>query len=187
MAVKIEAFFPVAGEGSRVVVGGDGADVDQKEEPDGMGEDGLPGELAGVGAAGVEFCVHPMLEDQGGDEEDECGEGDGLAARQPGESAGTKAGGEAEGEPGESEGDDGDPHVHPRHLAVFIAGFLPEETGDGVIEAEDDDQDNDLPGAVDGSAGGGNGVGHFAIVVEGVLILNDQEASENGRFLALGS
>jgi len=114
-----------------------------------------------------------MLEDERGDEEDEGRERDCLAGGEPGESAGTEAGGKADGQPGESEGDDGDPHIDPGHLAVGVAGLLPEESGDGVIEAEDQDEHDDLPGAVDGPACGGDGVGQLAVIVESVLVLDE--------------
>jgi len=173
MAMKIGAAEPVAREGFGMVVGGHRTDVGQEHEPDGMGKEGLPGERLGVGG-GIQFAVHPMLEDKCGDEEDESRERNRLAGGEPGETAGAEAGGEANGQPGESKGDDGDPHIDPGHLAVGVAGLLPEEAGDGVIEAEDQDENDDLPGAVDGPAGGGDGVGQFGVVLEGVLVLDGQ-------------
>ena len=173
MAVKIGAVEPMARQGFGMVVGGHRTDVDQEHEPDGMGEEGLPGEDSGVGG-GIEFAVEPMLEDERGDEKDESRERNCLAGGEPGETAGTEAGGETHGQPGESEGDDGDPHIDPGHLAVGVAGLLPEEAGDGVVEAEDQDQNDDLPGAVDGPAGGGDGIGQLGIVLDGVLVLDGQ-------------
>ncbi len=76
-------------------------------------------------ALGLNLWLSQCSKRKGADQAEEGGKGDNLAACEPGEAAGAEAGGEGDAEPGEAEGDNGDPHVDPGHLAVHVSRFNP--------------------------------------------------------------
>jgi len=59
-------------------------------------------------------------------------------------------------------------------MPVGIPRRLPENSGHDVIRAKNQNQNNNLHGAVHGLADCGNGVGSLAEIVDRVLILNNQ-------------